>query len=475
MSLSEKVNVPRLTEGRLPVRAGECLADRAYFSSKDIGRTIALADDNKEAVKQAFSKKKFKITGLCDSPVYLSTERGTSSIGNGSVACFIYVPEKTFKDRIYTEADILLDKDSDQSAIYSSAYKKLIKSHKSAVKTALEDSADDRYDSLTAKYEREVSRRVKAAQEDARAAIMRQSAQAQQNALTQAQSGAVGGQIAAAQAAKAQEEALRGLDASIEKKVRKAMAGYKPAKSETYVLTRSENAGYVSFKSDTSIIYSLADIFPLFFVLIAMFICMTTISRMVSEERGQIGVMKALGYSNRAIVAKYVLYSALAVVFGWLVGFVPGTYALPKIFWWAYRSRYDFAAIPYVFDWKLAIGTFLAALVCVTLTAWLSSVKMMGGTPAALMRPEVLGRGKKILLERVTGLWRRLSFLHKIMFRNAFRYKKKPGNTMLLGTSCCTALLAGGFGIRTHSWIYRMPSSTGCRHMSFLFRQIRIR
>lgn len=217
-------------------------------------------------------------------------------------------------------------------------------------------------------------------------------------------------------------------------------------KPETFVLTRSENAGYVSFESDTSIISGIANIFPIFFIMIAMLVCMTTMTRMVDEERTQIGVLKALGFSNLKIMSKYLLYAGSATVIGWTIGFFLCTWGLPKIFWFAYNTIYDFAPIPYLFSPFMAVITLIVSLLGILGSTFISCRKELMSMPARLIRPRAAKKGKRILLERVTVLWKRLSFLQKITIRNMFRYKKRLV-MMLVGISCCTALLVTGFGI----------------------------
>lgn len=217
-------------------------------------------------------------------------------------------------------------------------------------------------------------------------------------------------------------------------------------KPEAFVLTRNENAGYVSFESDTSIISGIANIFPVFFILIAMLVCMTTMTRMVDEERTQIGVLKALGFSNIKIMSKYLLYAGSATIIGWVLGFFLCTLYLPKIFWFAYNSIYDFAPIKYLFSTSMAVITLIVYLIGILGSTFISCRKELISAPAKLIRPRATKKGKRILLERVTILWKRLSFLQKITIRNMFRYKKRL-IMMLVGISCCTALLLTGFGV----------------------------
>lgn len=219
------------------------------------------------------------------------------------------------------------------------------------------------------------------------------------------------------------------------------------ADPETYVLTREENTGYVSFKNDSSIVSGIANIFPVFFILIAMLVCVTTMTRMVDEERTQIGVLKALGFSNGAITAKYLLYAGSATIIGWVAGYFLGTWGLPKVFWFAYNALYDFAPLSYLFGPSLAFGTLVVALISILGSAFLSCRKELSSQPAGLLRPRTIKKGKRILLERLPFLWKHLSFLQKITLRNMFRYKKRL-IMMLVGISCCAGLVVTAFGVR---------------------------
>lgn len=219
------------------------------------------------------------------------------------------------------------------------------------------------------------------------------------------------------------------------------------ARPETYVLTRDENAGCASFENDTSIVSGIANIFPLFFVLIAMLVCITTMTRMVDEERTQNGVLLALGFSHRAVMAKYLLYAGSATVLGWGLGFFLGTWGLPKLFWYAFSSLYDFAPMKYLFSPSWALGTLMVSLAGILGSAWFSCIKELRENPAILLRPKAGKIGKRIFLERLTPVWKRLSFLQKITTRNMFRYKRRL-IMMLVGIGCCAGLVVTAFGVR---------------------------
>lgn len=218
-------------------------------------------------------------------------------------------------------------------------------------------------------------------------------------------------------------------------------------KPGTYVLGRDTNVGYVCFENDSKIVEGIANIFPVFFFLVAALVCITTMNRMVEEQRTQIGALKALGYGEATIMSKYMIYSGLAAVTGCIFGFFLGTWGFPKVIWFCYGIMYNADPIFYIFSWKLAGISLVVSLLCSIGTTWLSCRVELKQVAAALMRPKTPKAGKRVLLEYIPFLWKRLSFLHKVSLRNIFRYKKRLF-MMVLGISGCTALLVTGFGIK---------------------------
>ena len=217
----------------------------------------------------------------------------------------------------------------------------------------------------------------------------------------------------------------------------------------SYAMSRSENAGYSSFDSNSSIVSNIAKIFPVFFFLIAALVCMTTMTRMIDEQRTQIGILKALGYSNAQIVGKYMFYSGSAAFLGAVTGFFIGCKVFPAVIWRAYTMMYDFSEdVQFVLDPKLGLISLAAALLCSMGATWVSIAQDFKVAPSELIRPKTPPAGKRILLERIKPLWSRISFLYKVSFRNIFRDKKRF-LMMVIGVSGCTALLIAGIGIRT--------------------------
>lgn len=219
-------------------------------------------------------------------------------------------------------------------------------------------------------------------------------------------------------------------------------------KPETYVLSRDTNVGYVCFESDSAIVEGIANVFPVFFFLVAALVCMTTMNRMVEEQRTQIGVLKALGYSNGRIMSKYMIYSGFAATIGALIGYFGGTWLFPRVLWVVYGIMYRVDdKLLYVFSPALALISLAVSLLCSVGTTWFSCRVELKEVAAQLMRPKAPKAGKRVFLEYVPFLWKRLGFLKKVSLRNVFRYKKRLF-MMVLGISGCTALLITGFGIK---------------------------
>ncbi|MDE7098895.1 MAG: ABC transporter permease [Ruminococcus sp.] len=218
-------------------------------------------------------------------------------------------------------------------------------------------------------------------------------------------------------------------------------------KPEIYLLDRDMNIGYATFRNDSEIVEQVAKVFPIFFILVAALVCMTTMSRMVEEQRTEIGMFKALGYSESAIMGKFMLYSGSASLIGCILGFFAGTYSFPAIIWLTYKLMYVPLDIPYLFDKTLFIASVGASLLCSLGMTWISCRVELAETAANLMRPKAPKAGKRVLPERIPFIWNRLKFLHKVSLRNIFRYKGRFF-MMIIGIGGCTALLLTGFGLK---------------------------
>lgn len=218
--------------------------------------------------------------------------------------------------------------------------------------------------------------------------------------------------------------------------------------AEWYVWNRDEfNPGCYSYGRDAERVDSIANAFPIFFILIAALVCWTTMSRMVEEQRTETGVLKALGYSSASIIMQYVLYAAAASIIGSLIGTAVGFALLPKIIYICYTTMYCYPDFSAPFMPLFALGCMGASLLVTALAAVYTAVRELNVVPASLIRPKPPKNGKRIFLERIGFIWKHMKFTHKVSFRNILRYKSRFLMT-LIGIGGCTALLLTGFGLK---------------------------
>ncbi len=216
---------------------------------------------------------------------------------------------------------------------------------------------------------------------------------------------------------------------------------------EWYVLDRDSIPGNSGYYDDTQRIDAISKVFPVFFFLVAALVCLTTMTRMVEEQRTQIGTIKALGYGKWAIVSKFLLYSVTASLLGSIVGLTVGFKLFPWVISSAYTILYDTPPVQTPFLWSYAVATTTVAVLCTGLAALLACYKELAEQPAALMRPKAPKPGKRVLLERLPFIWKRLGFTTKVTVRNLLRYKRRMLMTVI-GIAGCTALMLTGFGLK---------------------------
>ena len=215
-----------------------------------------------------------------------------------------------------------------------------------------------------------------------------------------------------------------------------------------YVLDRYSNTGYNSFIQDTESIENISKVFPIVFFMVALLISLTSMTRMVEEQRTQIGTLKALGYNKLQIASKYVIYAGLACVIGGVLGMSVGFVLLPQIIWTMYQMMYQMTDNIHI-SFNIIIGGMGLLLICVCIigATIYAVLKELVQTPSTLMRPKAPKMGKRVLLEKIPFIWKRLSFSQKVTVRNIFRYKKRFLMT-IIGILGCTALIVVGFGVR---------------------------
>ena len=215
---------------------------------------------------------------------------------------------------------------------------------------------------------------------------------------------------------------------------------------EWIVLDRDSHYSYRDYGACADRMDGIAKVFPVFFFLVAALVCMTTMTRMVDEQRNEMGTLKALGYSKMQIAAKYIIYALFASILGSILGCSIGMYLFPTVIFNAWNTLYNIDKIQFLFQpglILLASGSVTGITLLATLYSIYSELIEM---PSQLMRPKAAKAGKKILLEKIPFIWKRLSFLQKVTARNIFRYKKRFFMT-IIGIAGCSALLVAGFGI----------------------------
>lgn len=548
--IPEKINTINIVEGRMPNKDNECVVDN-YISADssshyEIGQTIIISDNNTNNDLDTFKYKKYKVVGKANTPLYLDYDRGTTSLGNGTVDSFFYINKDAFDVDYYTQMYIKLkgneysfsEELGDKLKKYQKPMENLAEKVTTARRSVMQEEGQKMLDEKRAEYNAGLAKynyekalaegkitsskkelvngraligkneaelrltlkdvkskkkqledaiqridskisEIKAAHDrgelsDAEYLIELGVVEATKSSLNSNMT-AVNDGIAQINDALTQindnkkkikdgEKTLQSKEKTAKSEFAKARAELKKAEAaladaedqidemetgNNYAFSREDNTGYNTFESNVDIVSNIAKIFPVFFFLVAALVVMTTMTRMVDEQRSQIGVFRALGYKNRSIRNKYLFYSGSASFIGAILGFVLGSKLYPAVIWKAYTMMYDFnPKVNFLLDWKLGIATIAVSLVCAMGSTWLSCSNEFREVPAELIRPKAPPTGKKILLEKITGIWNRMSFMRKVSFRNVFRYKKRLF-MMILGICGCTAMLVAAFGVKS--------------------------
>jgi len=533
-----------IIEGRLPINDNECLMD--YKSEIPIGDKIIMSDQNKKKRKEMLKNHEFEIVGIVRSPEFISHERGNTTIGNGEIRFFAYVPASVFDSDYYTLIDLRLNSTDEIESAFSKEYEKSIETATESLESFTDKRAQIRYDDIITEAEDKIAKAEKKLKDkrdeadeklaDARADLIdgqrkiddaqaeindnakkikkgekelskgKKEIKKQENKLKEAErqyqeaidSGIPPeylteqkaqidkGKKALAGAKKELKDAeadlktgknkLKEAERKIEtakQDLRQGWADYEEAKEEAdsefkkaqkkidkskkklddiekpewFIQTRDDMPGFSGFADDANRIDNISLTITTFLYLVAALVCLTTMTRMVEEQRLQIGTFKALGYRRRKIVSKYFFYAILLSALGGIAGAILGLMVFPTTIWDAYSIMYVMDPISLaVRPSAVAIGILggLAAVCIATTFACLNELK----SPAAeLMRPKAPKPGRRVLLERLKPLWKRLRFIDKVTARNLFRYKKRLIMTVI-GITGCSALLLTGFGIK---------------------------
>lgn len=216
---------------------------------------------------------------------------------------------------------------------------------------------------------------------------------------------------------------------------------------EWYILDRNQNTGYASYIQDTESINNLSIVFPIVFFAIAALVSLTSMTRMVEEERQELGTLKALGYNKFHIMLKYLIYSSLATIIGGVIGIFIGIQLIPRIVLDMYGMMYTLPDPVIGLNSDNSMLGLTLIYICIVGATIYAIIKELHEKPANLLRPKAPKIGKRVLLERITPIWKRLNFSRKVTVRNIFRYKKRVLMT-IIGICGCTALILTGFGLK---------------------------
>lgn len=438
----EGCNECDLVSGRMPEKSDECVLDGKFYDDSWIGKTLTLSPDNSEDTFDKFVHDSYTVTGIVHSIYYINFERGSSALGSGSVSGYIYIPSGGFEfkdtngDPYYTEIFLRLN---GNYRIYSDEYKEITGKYSEILETKVQKLADARYDTIISDAQAELDG-YRRELEDGETEYSSQKEQFERfkNILPAEKVAEYESQL---------EEAGQKLEESRQQIAEAEEEIAKIERPKTYVLDRTTNPGYACLENDTSIVTGVSKVFPLFFFAVAALVCTTTMTRMVEELRVENGVLKALGYGNGAIAGQYIFYAGSASLLGCIAGFIVGSKLMPMALWMVYNIMYSISRpVAFVLDWKLFAVCTVLYMFCSLGATWLVCRRMLGEQPAELIRPKSPAAGKRIFLERIGFIWKRMKFLHKVSARNILRYKKRMF-MMIIGIGGCTALLITGFGI----------------------------
>lgn len=415
---NDKQNSLIMRSGRLPKNNNEIVLDQTAKTKYGykIGHKFTF-DKNAD-----LKKRSYKIVGFASSPQYIDNEaRGSSNVGDGTVRLFAYIPDNQMKLKFATQLNIRF-KNLQSKNTFSDEYKNAVNAKVKIEKDKFKSRAETRSKSLYNASQKTLLQ--------------------QQTKLDNAKD-----QLTMAQAS--------GMDVSsqlekLNQQQEKLTAAQKSLKQQTktnYIFqTREDLPGFSAYGESSDRIAAIANVFPVFFFLIAALITFTTVTRMIEEARGQIGTFKALGYTKWEIAKNYFYYALTAGLIGTILGAVIGNESLPRIVLALYK-QYIPLTWDVKFQWAIVILALLFSLLATVGAAMIVVRRELSEGPSALMRPKAPKSAKKILLERIKPFWNRLSFNRKVSYRNLFRFKSRMFMT-IIGIAGGTALILTGFGIQ---------------------------
>lgn len=407
------INHLTLLKGRYPKTINEGLVEEKFLTDNNLSLddlvTLKPEDEN------GLRAKKIKIVGVVRSSYYSSKDRGTSNLKNGKVDYFMYLSEGDFASDLYTEGYVTI-KGANKYDTYSKKYDSFINKYKSLVNEEILKGAKETHKRNVSVLESDIN--------ELKDNLNRLNSTDLPSDELNTSIKEVSSEL------KEKEDELS--------KIKDVLA---------YSIKRSEVAGFYEYKLETERIENIAKVFPLMFFLVAALVSLTTMTRMVDEERIGMGTLRAIGYSKSSVIFKYILYALLASILGSIIGTILFYKLIPMLVGYCYNIFYDMPSINATMQINYALFSLVFSILSTVLATILVFLKDTSKTPAELMRPEAPKKGKRIFLEKIDKIWNSLSFLNKITLRNIFRYKKRLFMTVI-GICGSTALILASFGIK---------------------------
>ena len=440
------INQLRIREGRLPEKEGECVV--RYEDTKDnfaIGDTIQLSSGTQDDIADSLNDSEYTVVGIVYTPYYVSYDLGTTNVGSGKINYLMYITEDEFMSDYFNEVFTTVD-GAKELDTYGTEYKDIVKETADRIDAVSQGRINARKDSIQKMYDDALDEAKETAKEAIYEHVVESLTEQYHNYFV----GMDVSSIIEPYIQPAYEKALADYDfSSIEVQAKEDFdARYGNSDEwQWYELTRQEQYSFKDYESSADRMKAIATVFPIFFIVVSALVCLTTMTRMVAEERGLIGTYKALGYSKKVIAFKYIAYAFIASVTGGIAGCLIGLKLFPLVIYNSWNIIYQLP--PIVYDRHILLSVIaIASMVLVTVIAALfSCYSELEEVPSELMRPKAPKSGKKILLEHIGFIWKHMSFTMKVTMRNLFLYKKRFLMTVV-GIAGCTALMTAGFGIK---------------------------
>ncbi|MGL9729193.1 ABC transporter permease [Enterococcus sp. DIV0756] len=436
--------------GHLPKKADEIVLDeKARKEGYRLNQTYKI--DQPDQLK----RKSFKIVGFVQSPMYISTEeRGLSNVGNGNVDFFAYVPESNFSNEIKSVIYVRFS-NVDGKETYGKAYEKKMEQNIDKVEKLFADRPQERAAEIKDTAEKELLPRKAEVTENLAKVDAGQKELDQAKAQLEQQAAVMPAGNPQLQQAQAELAAQQKELSSNREKLMDAQQKISDSEKEISELKtpsysydqRSDNPGFQEYGDLSDRIAAIANVFPVFFFFIAALITFTTMTRMVEENRREIGTLKALGYSRFEISIKYIIYALSAATIGIVLGSVIGVNTLPRLVFELSSDRYNFPGVKAFYLSRPIIQATIAFLFASLGAAMLVLMRELHEKPSVLLQPKAPKPGKRIFLERITPIWSRMSFNSKVSYRNLFRYKSRM-IMAVIGIAGCSALMVAGVGLK---------------------------